>query len=187
MTTSRRNDRLAEHCARCEGSMNMRARMQTSEDGVFISALDLWSLLLFAFLALAFLVRHGQEGPSELQLPLVGAHRSAGREDTRVVFVSWAGDVDVRGSKGALCTVSVREGSWKSTESTTTVPCWPGAFEGGQKLPLSDRLRLAADQKLRAVVVCPPAKVSLEACARLAYLLYEHRFEVVASYVDGSI
>jgi hypothetical protein len=151
-----------------------------------MSALDMYALLLFSFLALAFLVHHGVSGPAELPLPIVRGAKTSGRSATdTALFVAWASDADVRGAKGAYCNVSIREGSLKAPEVITKVPCWPGAFEQGQKLTVSDRLRTAAARRFRAIAVCPRGKVTLEACARMTYMLYEHDFESVATYVEG--
>lgn len=161
------------------------SRRTSSKDDVYLSALDLWSLLLFAFLALAFLVRHGGDQGTELPMPIVrGARARVDRGDDHVLFVAWKANTDVAGSRGQLCKVSVREKALDGKEEFTDVPCWPGAFDGGQKLPLSERLKASAERQDRLVVVCSTEETTLEACARLTLLAHEHEFENVAMYID---
>ncbi len=150
------------------------SRRVSSRDDIFLSALDLFSVLLFACLGLAFLVNHGLQGESEIPLPVLPTSGAGATQDRNTLFVEWSSGVDVEGADGHYCKVTLREGALTARSETASVPCWPGAFGSGQRLALSARLQTASDRAMRAVVVCPRNSSSVESCGRLVFVVAEH-------------
>lgn len=164
-------------------------RAISSKNEVFLSIVDLLMLLLFSFLALAFRVSHAGAKQHRIDLPIVVATGKRGSDETPTadtVYVAWARADDVAGAEGALCSIAVREKSMSAPAASTSAPCLPGAFRGGQQAALSEMLRSVAERGFRAVVVCPVGTTSFEACARLQWVLAEHGFTSVAAAVVTS-
>lgn len=88
-----------------------------SRNEIFISALDLFSLLLFAFLRLALASRASGAGSVNLQLPAIdGHHRSGPTTNTeKAVYFSWYKD---SGADGKDCSVRASVGRYDGVWTT---------------------------------------------------------------------
>lgn len=163
------------------------ARRISSRDDLFVSALDLMTLLLCTFIGLAFLQSHGKGIQDELDLPIIpelSAPASQSRDSSRAIFFAWNGDVDVQGTKEKMCVAAVRRGGMDAPPEMIDIPCWPTAF-GGIEGAFSAKLQSYAENGGRAVIICPNPTNSLEACSRLHWLAAEHGF-VTAVAVSGA-
>jgi hypothetical protein len=161
-------------------------RDSAAKDEIFLPALDLFSLLLFSFIGLAFMVRNDTAAIAELELPIVdvgrshvGARSASALED--VVFLSWEGERDKVAKAGESCHVELRSRSITAPPVVVDAPCWPDAFATKQKSERSQRLLAEADRGARAMIVCPPATTSIEACGRLQWVAHEHHFRTAAA------
>jgi len=157
----------------------MVMRSVSSKNDVFLSIVDLLTLLLFSFLALAFRVSHGRSAQSILDLPVMPTGvqlDDRAQPPAEVIFVSWSGEEAAAGKGGQTCIVEVRERDATAPADTTQIPCVPGAFRGGQTVALSQRLLAAAESGFSAVALCPVDTTTLEACARLQWVVAEHGF-----------
>ncbi len=154
------------------------ARRVSSRDDIFISALDLMTLLLCTFIGLAFLQTHGKGVQDELDLPVIPeltGPPNRSQDSTRALFLSWSNEADEHGTKEKMCVVTVRRGGRDMPPEMMDVPCWPNAF-GGIEGAYNPKLQSYAERGGRAVIVCPSQTSTLETCSRLHWLAAEHGF-----------
>lgn len=148
-------------------------RENDSRNEVFLSALDLFTLLLFAFIGVAWQSRLAGRTSESLPLPITRTDTPTVPVDIRdVAKVLWA-DESVGGLDGATCKLRLIEPN--GTEQRFDVPCWPAAFSA-MKLPPDRRLRDRCAGR-RVLAVCPPGEVGLEACARLVLVARDHSLD----------
>ena len=147
--------------------------MHDPRNEVFLSALDLFTLLLFAF-AGVWRVTGRANTTEALLLPMV-------REDTPTVStvpdettIAWGGDA-LRGADGARCTLLFRDEG--RTEESFHVPCWPSAFSVSKLAP-DPRLKVRAEGR-RVLATCLPGQAGLEPCARLVLVAREHGIDAL--------
>lgn len=166
------------------------ARRTSSKDDIFLSSMDLWSILLFSFAGLAFLTNNTHPPVSELDLPVIPTpSKNANASNSRTVRIIWTNS-SPRGSDG-LCEISAWIGD--NSEETMAVPCWPAAF-GGRTLPAPPQLEASAHSGYRAIILCSqgkeiaasvPEERKLETCARLHWIVAEMGFETAIAVQDG--
>ena len=155
-------------------------RESDSRNEVFLSALDLFTLLLFVFIGVVWRANGGASGSDALYMPMTDRVPVVKKTTHTVVVpatnqtkVRWANDA-IAGADGARCKLILKRPT--GTERTfDQVPCWPAAFSG-QKLSPDPQLSDEASGQT-ALAVCPPGEVGLEACARLVLVAREHGLE----------
>lgn len=164
------------------------SRRVSSRDDLFLSALDMYTLLSLVFIGVAFMASYSSEERRVLDLPIAsGAGQPVTPTDrTETLQLRWAGPEDVLGRAGRTCQLAVvRSGPFPLTAGARVpVPCWPGAF-GRDSAPspvLTQALeRFTAEhrgQEPAAIILCQ--REDLLACARLQWLVAEHGLRPVA-------
>lgn len=179
------------------------SRRVSSKDDLFLSAADMYTLLTFVFLGLAFVRLPSSTGtPALLDLPVVARGTGpAGNE--RPLVVRWAEGSLSPPSLSGVCKLvidSKPEALEGSLPDAIDVPCAPAAYLGEPSGPVS-----AAQATLRslaevlpeprrvAVLQCPTqrsdpkgaATEPLLACARLQWVLLEVGFRAAALVRSG--
>jgi len=151
-----------------------------SRGDVFITALDLFSLLLFAFIGVTVADEGMASDMATIDLPAVANPAPNPTPDaTKTVFLSWSGGPPAA-TRAAPCRVKVREGT---NEFDVDVQCLPRAFYSGVTHPLNEKLLSYAGGGFRAVLLCPSSgeESALSACARLQWIAAEHRLQTIAA------
>lgn len=154
----------------------------SSRDDLFLSALDLYTLLSLAFIGFAFFV--GPTRDSEVvDLPLAtGGNPDKGPGRRTVQWVRGAAPSNKRDPSKALCKLQLTEpGEGKGRVATYTSPCVPKAF-GKQRLPDGDERQLRAGEGTvspEVLILCRKSD-GLAACASLQWLMHEAGFRTLA-------
>lgn len=154
----------------------------SSRDDLFLSALDLYTLLSLAFIGFAFFV-----GPSKdsevIDLPVAkGGDPGNGHPLRTVQWVSGSTPGNTKDPARAACKVKLTEqAKGKDRVTTYTTPCVPMAF-GGQRLPKGEERQLSAGTGAvspEVLILCRKSD-GLAACASLQWLMHEAGFRTLA-------
>lgn len=161
----------------------MIRRKTDSRNEIFLSALDLFTLLLFAFMGTTIRDDRVSGALQELVLPWAapGANTRP-HEPAKVVRVKWASGDAESAKMGALCEILVQLPEGQTPPPLDGVPCWPEAYTGSPRK--NAELQRYKKQWERAVVDCDRAK-RLEPCARLQIVLSEHGFAAALLVQDA--
>lgn len=160
------------------------SRRIASRDDLFLSALDLYTLLSLAFIGFAFFVRPAS-GVGTVELPIAqsGDDGAPGSQRLAVRWVPGSAPKDATVSPTAECQVLVvREAEEMSErDSKYTVPCVPVAFGGGGlNATGAGRLNAPAEQPRREVLILCSPDDGLLACASLQWVMHEAGFRPLA-------
>lgn len=157
-----------------------------SRDDLFLSALDLYTLLSLMFIGVAYLTTYGGMGGRDLELP-TAAGDSTQPSPMDMPVVRWV----TTGLENGKCTVKFNplgKLAGLIPAATIEVPCRPAAFLGGERGP-DPTLALAAqrwrelnagnDRVPRVAIACE--RVDIESCARLQWVFGEAGFLTFAA------
>jgi hypothetical protein len=155
-------------------------RESDSRNEVFLSALDLFTLLLFVFIGVVWREVGFTSGRDALYMPMRDRVPVVNKDTHTVVLVAqdhvklrWSEDSIHRGD-GSRCKLLLERPN-RGPSVFDQVPCWPAAFSA-EKLSLDARLKDEASGQM-ALAVCAPGEVGLEACARLVLVARDHGVE----------
>jgi hypothetical protein len=157
------------------------SRRVSSRDDLFLSAVDLYTVLALAFIGFAHVARSSGGALATADLPLAREGDGSTRK-SQVAEASWV-DPPARDARpGATCTLQIA-----SPRGTNTFreSCVPPAFHQEVKVSralkkLAASLKHKGEAEPRVVVRCPPAQ-GLYACAALQWLLHDAGFSTVAA------
>lgn len=161
----------------------------SSRDDLFLSALDMYTLLSLVFIGVAFMASYDSQERSVLDLPALPAGAlaptAAERPKEQAAF-AWANPGDLRPQPSALCQIEVMNAGplALSAGQRIPVPCWPRSFAGNapQAGALQDAARRWASehdrQEPEVVILCQ--RTQLEACGRLQWVVAEHGYRTAA-------
>lgn len=165
------------------------SRRVSSRDDLFLSALDMYTLLSLAFIGVAFMASYGADERGVLDLPTIPRRAQVSRPPDRgsdQVWVRWS-ETGQRVAATAQCQITlVKAGALPlATGARLALPCWPRAFsgEGSQSAQLLEAVRAWESEHLgqepEAVILCD--RKDLEACGRLQWVLAEHGLRPAAA------
>jgi hypothetical protein len=159
------------------------SRRISSRDDLFLSALDMYTLLSLAFIGFAFFVSPSKE-PAELDLPVAqGGGDPKGPERRTVQWVRGAAPNDAKAHARTVCKILVTEpiNGVGRRGTTFTTACYPEAFGGPHLAPRDVRPLIAGagPERPEVVILCRKTD-GLAACASLQWLMHEAGFHTLA-------
>lgn len=159
------------------------SRRIASRDDLFLSALDLYTLLSLAFIGFTFFVAPSRDSTA-LDLPIAtGSGNSQGTGRRTVQWVLGSAPSDAKEPHKAECKLQLTEpgeGQERRT-ATYTSPCLPRAF--GAQPPLTKdarRLQAGAGAARPEVLILCRRSGGLSDCASLQWLMHESGFHTLA-------
>lgn len=169
-------------------------RRVSSRDDLFLSALDMYTLLSLVFIGVAFMASYDAQERSVLDLPALpsGAPAPATPERPKEqTMLAWAGASDLSAPPHARCQIEVYSAGPLSLTpgERIAVPCWPRSFAG--EVAPNARLEGEArrwsgeheNKEPEVVILC--SRTQLEACGRLQWVIIEHGFRTAAIVRTG--
>ncbi|WP_437712993.1 hypothetical protein WMF45_44915 [Sorangium sp. So ce448] len=163
------------------------SRRVSSREDLFLSALDMYTLLSFVFIGFAFVSTSGMESAGLMDLPVAVGGTDARSSVAGKLVVSWSRSPAQAGTPAGPggCKVKLEqvpkeiEGAYRAGQELD-IPCHPGGFglPPGDRTSLDDlgsKLweRAAAGRKPEVIVSC--RRTDFYACASLQWILHEAR------------
>jgi len=159
------------------------SRRISSRDDLFLSALDMYTLLSLAFIGFAFFVSPSR-AQDAIDLPVAqGGGDPKGPQRRTVQWVRGAAPGDAKVSARTACKLLVTEpvNGGGTRDTTYTTACYPEAFGGPRPAPRNGRGLVAGAGPRRAeVVILCRRRDGLAACASLQWLMHEAGFHTLA-------
>jgi hypothetical protein len=160
------------------------SRRVSSRDDLFLSALDMYTLLSLMFVGVAFMASYGTEERSILDLPRVPSEARTEPEPKHAeeaIFVHFPPSGDAQSIDAECHLAVIRPGGFTIARGARiSVPCWPRAF-AGRSTPSEVLLKLARvwreehpDRMPEAIIACREDDIT--GCARLQWTMAEHGF-----------
>ena len=154
----------------------------SSRDDLFLSAVDLYTLLSFMFIGVAVMANYGMAQPlANLGLPTITSEVTlATTSDDDIPIVRWAEGAPPSNSEGTCSFKVERAGRLRGLleEGTYEIACQPSAFAGiPSSVPwlrdIAEIWRAENNEGAKIGIICDQG---LEPCARLQWIVAENGF-----------